>query len=291
MALSIGEWYAARAGQRLNSCGGYLGECVSLVQNYSSIVLGVPGCPIFPVPAAKDMAGARPDYFTWVPNTPAGVPPYGSIVVFNGRMGGGYGHTGVAIEGCDTNQVRIIQQNDPYGSGASIKVYNYNNVLGWLVPKSASAPPQTGGNEMIINDSNNYARANKLHLQVRGRALPQDAFNAFVGKPWLTFIETLSDDPEADQHLHQADVGAVALRDNWQQQILTLQDNVKVQQGQIDSLGKQVEALKKQLDAAGGGGIDQATKDQIKETNVIVKGIKTSVDWLVNAFKGIFNIK
>lgn len=246
--MTIGQWYAARAGQRLNSRNGILGECVSLVQNYAENVLGVPGTPVFPVPYARLMAGSRPDYFTWVANTPEGVPPYGSIVVFNGRMGGGYGHTGVAIEGSDTNQVRVIQQNDPLGSGASIKVYNYNNVMGWLVPKSQAVPnPPQGGNDVIINDENNYARANKLHLQVRGRALPRDAFNAFVGKPWLTYIETLSDDQEAYDHETNANVGAVAIRDNWQQQIYTLQDQNKVLQGQVDSLAKQVKELQAQV--------------------------------------------
>jgi len=244
--MTIGEWYAQRAGQRLGSRGGITGQCVALVQNYAENVLGVPGTPVFPVPAAKDMPGQRGDYFRWVANTPSGIPPYGSIVVFNGRVGGGYGHTGVAIEGSDTNQVRIIQQNDPMGSGASIKVYNYNNVVGWLVPKSQAEQPQ-GGNDVIINDNNNFARANKTHLQIRGRALDRGIFNAFVGKGWLTFIEALSDDQEAYDHEAAATLGAVARRDNWQQQIYTLQDQNKVLQGQVDSLAKQVKELQAQI--------------------------------------------
>ncbi|MBA3678590.1 hypothetical protein H0W80_00080 [Candidatus Saccharibacteria bacterium] len=247
--MTIGEWYAQRAGQRLGSCGGgsqNIGQCQQLVQLYALEVLGVPGCPAFPVPYARLMMGTRTDYFTTVPNTPSGVPPYGSIVVFNGRVGGGYGHTGVAIEGSDTNVVRIIQQNDPMGSGASIKIYNYNNVMGWLVPKSQAVQPQ-GDNDVIINDNNNFARANKTHLQIRGRALDRGTFNAFVGKGWLTFIEALSDDQEANDHEAAATLGAVARRDNWQQQIYTLQDQNKVLQGQVDSLAKQVKELQAQI--------------------------------------------
>lgn len=242
--MSIGEWYAQRAGQRLNSRGGILGECVSLVQNYAENVLGVPGTPVFPVTYARLMPGTRPDYFTWVANTPSGVPPYGSIVVFNGRVGGGAGHTGVAIEGTDTNQVRVIQQNDPFGSGASIKVYNYSNVMGWLVPK-AQAPQ--GGNEMVINDENNYARFNKLHLQVRGRPVDRATFNNFVGQSWLKVIEVFSDDQEANIHEQNATIGATAVRDNWQQQIYTLQDQNKTLQAQVDSLAKQVKELQAQV--------------------------------------------
>lgn len=269
--MTIGEWYTQRAGQRLNSRGGILGECVSLVQNYAENVLGVPGTPVFPVPFARLMAGARPDYFTWVANTPDGVPPYGSIVVFNGRMGGGYGHTGVAIEGSDTNQVRVIQQNDPLGSGASIKTYNYNNVMGWLVPKAQA--PQGGGDEMIVNDENNYARFNKLHMQVRGRPVNRATFNAFVGSSWLHAIEVFSDDPEADQHAHNADIGAIAVKDNWQQQIYTLQDQNKALQSQVDSLAKQVKELQAQV---GNNGDTQLLNNfgQILQQLIVRLGIK-----------------
>lgn len=227
--MTISQWFAKYQGQRVNSCGGLLGECVALVQLYANEVLGVGGCPVFPVPYAKNMVGARPDAFTWIPNTPSGVPAYGDIVVFSGAVGGGYGHTGVAIEGSDTNQVRVIQQNDPYGSGMSIKVYNYNNVLGWLHPKSATPTPvpSTGGVDVINQGDNEYARANKLHMQVRGRPLQKSVFDQFVGSTWLHYIEVLSDDPEADAIQHNQDVGAVAVRDNWPGQIYSLQDQLK----------------------------------------------------------------
>lgn len=218
--MTISQWYPTVAGKRVNSCGGILGECVALVQKYANEVLGVNGCPVFPVPAARLMVGARPDAFTWIPNTPTGIPPYGAIVVFNGRVGGGYGHTGVAIEGCTLTQVRCIQQNDPLGTGVSIKVYPYTNVSGWLVKKeTAPVVVNKGDNDMIQAGDNYYARANKLHTQVRGRALPKEVFNLFVGKSWLHFIETLSDDPEANNWYENGQVGSIARRDNWQKQI------------------------------------------------------------------------
>lgn len=221
--MTISEWYAQNAGKRLNSRNGILGECVSAVQNYAENVLGVGGSPVFPVPYARLMTGIRSDAFDWIPNTPTGVPQYGDIVVFNGRMGGGAGHTGVAIEGSDTNQVRVIQQNDPTGSGLSIKTYPYTNVSGWLHPKSNAGTPAQGG-EMIIGSGENwYGRLNKLHQQVRGRDLGRDVFNSFVGQDTLKFIEAVSDDPEADAVQHAQEVGTVAVRDKWDQQIYTLQ--------------------------------------------------------------------
>lgn len=264
--MTISQWFPTVVGRRVNSAGGILGECVALVQKYANEVLGVSGAPVFPVGSAKDMVGSRPDAFTWVPNTPTGVPPYGSIVVFNGRVGGGYGHTGVAIEGSDTNQVRVIQQNDPYGSGVSIKTYPYTNVSGWLVPKSNNAgAPAGSGEDMINQGANEYARANKLHLQVRGRPLEKSVFDQFVGSSWLHYIEILSDDPEANNWQQNAIVGNVARADNWEGQIHTLV-------AQVQDLQKQVDELKKQTSS----GLDQETKDQIKESNGILKWIKAA---------------
>lgn len=228
--MTISEWFPTVAGRRVNSAGGILGECVALVQKYANEVLGVSGAPAFPVPYARLMAGARSDAFTWIPNTPAGVPQYGDIVVFNGNVGGGAGHTGIAIEGTDTNQVRLIQQNDPTGSGASIKVYPYNNVSGWLHPKTNAAPPAQGGNDMIGNGENWYNRLNKEHVQKLGEEFPRKDFPWWVGKDLLNFVEATSDNPTAEK---RAQVATVAIRDNWE--------------GQINNLSKENKELKAQL--------------------------------------------
>lgn len=246
--MTISQWYPTVAGKRVNSAGGILGECVALVQKYANEVLGVSGAPVFPVPAAKDMVGSRPDAFNWVANTPTGVPPYGSIVVFNGRVGGGYGHTGVAIEGSDTNQVRVIQQNDPYGSGVSIKTYPYNNVSGWLVPKSNNAgTPAQGGTDVVIQGENEFARANQLHVQLLGRPLSRETFNNLVGKSWLNVIEIFSDHKETRQQQEVLQVGRVAVADKWQQQIYDLQAQNKTQQTALDEMGKQIRELQAQV--------------------------------------------
>lgn len=246
--MTISQWYPTVSGKRVNSCGGILGECVALVQKYANEVLGVSGCPVFPVPAARLMVSARPDAFTWIPNTPTGVPPYGAIVVFNGRTGGGYGHTGVAIEGCDLNQVRVIQQNDPTGSGVSIKVYPYTNVSGWLVKKETNIPQQ-GGDKMNQGE-NEYARANDLHIKLRGRVLDRNIFNQLVasGTSWLRYIEILSDDPEAQARQQDATVGQVARRDNWEGQIHTLVQQFADSQKQVATLTETTKKLQTTVD-------------------------------------------
>lgn len=242
--MTISEWYPTVAGRRVNSCGGLLGECVALSQLYSNEVLGVGGCPVFPVGAAKDMPNSRLDAFVYIPNSVTGIPPYGSIVIFNGRVGGGYGHTGVAIEGCDLNQVRVIQQNDPTGSGVSIKVYPYTNVSGWLVKKENNVP-QPGGGDVMNQGENEYARANDLHLKLRGRALDRNIFNQLVAgrTSWLRYIEILSDDPEAQARQQDATVGQVARRDNWEGQIHTLVQQFADSQKQVATLTETTKKL------------------------------------------------
>lgn len=247
--MTISDWFPTVAGKRVNSKGGLLGECVALSQKYANEVLGVSGAPVFPVQFARDMANSRPDAFTWVANSPAGVPPYGSIVVFGGRTGyvvidgkGIYaGHTGVAIEGSDTNQVRVIQQNDPTGSGVSIKTYPYTNVSGWLVPKTnqTNTPPSGGGDDMVVNGENEFARMNQLHVQLLGRPLGRDVFNSLVGKSWLTVIEIFSDHAETQARQQQYTV--------MQQQIAAQAEQIKQQQADMASLAEQVKDLQAKL--------------------------------------------
>jgi GH25 family lysozyme M1 (1,4-beta-N-acetylmuramidase) len=145
--MTIQEFINQWQGQLVPSCGGITGQCVSLSQQWAQ-ANGVSGCPVFPVAAAKDMAGSRPDFFDWTPNTPSGVPPAGAIIVFDSRYGGGYGHTGVCTGRADTNTFDMFQENDPGGSGAHVKTYNYNGCSGWLTFKSVTPP--LADNEGIV---------------------------------------------------------------------------------------------------------------------------------------------
>ena len=105
--------------------------------------------------------------------------------------------------------------------------YNRNNgFLGYINPTFNAGTP-AGGEDMINQGANEYARANKLHLQVRGRPLEKSVFDQFVGSTWLHFIEVLSDDKEADNWQENAKVGSVARQDRWDLQIYSLQDQLK----------------------------------------------------------------
>ncbi len=129
MSVTLQQFIGAWSGKMIPSRGGITGQCVSMVQHWAEDQ-GVTGTPVFPVPAAKDMPGKRPDFFTWVANTPTGVPSPGDIIVW-GTGVGQWGHTAIFIDGNATS-FRSFDQNWPTGSAAHVQAHNYNGVLGWL---------------------------------------------------------------------------------------------------------------------------------------------------------------
>lgn len=81
---------------------------------------------------------------------------------------------------------------------------------------------------MIIGSGENwYNRCNITHWAIRGRELSRETFKGFVGKEFLTFVEVCEDDPEAAMVSNWQNVGKVAVTDRWDQQIYTLQDQLK----------------------------------------------------------------
>lgn len=127
--MNLNDFINQNTGKMVGSRGGIAGQCVSLAQAWAE-ANGVGGTPVFPVAAAKDMAGARGDAFNWIANTPTGVPQPGDIMVWNTAVGP-YGHTAIFVSG-DANGFTSFDQNWPVGSSAHKQAHNYNGVVGWL---------------------------------------------------------------------------------------------------------------------------------------------------------------
>jgi hypothetical protein len=196
--------------------GVYGAQCFDLVNRWSTYLGYRPFTGLY----AYGIIDQTQGNYTKILNSPTAVPQAGDIIVWNSRYGGGYGHTAIASGIGDTNFFESFDQNYPTGSPAHLVRHSYDGVIGWLRPNKLT----TGGNMAVIGSGDNwYARLSKLHEQVRGRPLGRDVFNAFVGKDLLTYVEAVSDDPEADAVQNYQNVGAVAVKDNWQQQIYTLQ--------------------------------------------------------------------
>jgi len=243
----VDRFYARTNGQRINSCGGIMGQCVAGVQSYTNVELGIGGCPAFPVAGAKDMFGTRTDAFDWVRNTPTGVPPRGAIMVWNANMGGGWGHTGVVVS-ANVNNFNAYQQNDPYSSGMHVKAYDYNNVIGWAIPKGGQlnppAPPQPtppGGDIMDTNSGKELYRT----------GLHREAENDVAASQWngLSAGEALKRLRGAQEW--QNTDAAIKTAPSLQQQVTELNAKVNALMVENTALKKKCADLEAQIAAMG----------------------------------------
>lgn len=140
MAISVADFVAQDNSKSLKSLHGIAGQCVSVPSVYA-VANGWP-----------ELFGAGDDtaLHIWdngvagydkVPNTPLGVPAVGDFVFFNSSFGGGAGHVGVVSRPASVANVTLFEQNDPYGSAAHEKTYNYSAVLGWFHHPSVVVTP------------------------------------------------------------------------------------------------------------------------------------------------------
>lgn len=127
------------------------------------------------------------------------------------------------------------------------KAFTNVHYLGWGESVNDVKVIEKGADMELIRDTDNeYGRWSKLFHQVRGRSGSRDEFRqSAVGRTWLNAIEILSDDPEADRAQDAQNVGQVAIRDNWQGQIESLQAKLEARSKDtelLDLLAKRLSA-------------------------------------------------
>jgi hypothetical protein len=249
--MTIQDFINQHNGQWLDFDGVYGAQCVDLVQFWSKAL----GGPVFSG-NAKDIAGQTRGFYTWVPNSPSGVPPMGAIVVWDGGFNNGPGHVGIRCGNANTSNFDAFVQNDPGGPNggpAHIKNYSYYHVAGWLVPPVAV---DNQGETIVIvgNGDNWFNRFDKTMYQIRGRHASRSELDQFVGKDSLHMLEAISDNPEADDATKSQEVGKQARQDDWPGQINTLLARVDevtkiadTRKTQMDDMQKQIDTLKAQV--------------------------------------------
>lgn len=121
--------------------GAYGKQCVDYVNEYAKDVLGIKNAfvgPRFAYQCYTDYA----DYpnirnnFNRVPNAKTNFPNKGDVIVWSKERNGYAGHIAVVL-GATEHTIKVAEQN--YDGKGSVREYtypNYNNVLGWLVPKN-----------------------------------------------------------------------------------------------------------------------------------------------------------
>lgn len=159
------SWKQSVLGQKLDIDKQYGDQCVDVDLSYGQALFpGVSWNTVFPPTAyAKDLGATHnPTYFDWVVNNHSDVnqlPSQGHILVFGPTPASGYsnptnnpaGHTGV-VDSATSSGYTIIMQDGINPGGVTFEQsqpWKFRPALGWLVPKTASAPapppaPTTG---------------------------------------------------------------------------------------------------------------------------------------------------
>ena len=130
-------------GKFVNFDTAYPNQCVDLSKQWEYDN----GWPIITGNACKEPDNADKNFYTWISNTPTGIPKEGDLIIWNCSVGNGSGHIAIFIEG-DANSFRSFDQNYPTGTPAHIQNHTYKNILGWLSPNVLHQPE---GAQMTID--------------------------------------------------------------------------------------------------------------------------------------------
>ena len=136
--MTLEQFISKYLGKKVDFDGYYGGQCVDLYRQYVKDVLGFPQSPGVGG-AAEIWDSASPEYYEFIKNTPLGIPERGDIVIWNRRVGGGFGHVAIFLDG-DVNSFTSLDQNWPTLNEVTKTKHNYSCVIGWLRPKEDSMP-------------------------------------------------------------------------------------------------------------------------------------------------------
>lgn len=148
---TLDQFVNTNLGKSLDFDHQYGAQCVDLINFWAQAL----GKRPFSGVNAIGVPGLNHDQWTWVPNTPAGVPPAGAIVCFaananyNDIKTGPAGHVDLARGGGNTNTFPGFDQNWNDVQKCEEVSHSYDAVLGWLVPIEAAPAPSGGMAEAI----------------------------------------------------------------------------------------------------------------------------------------------
>lgn len=137
--MTLDQFIERYLGKKVDYDNFYGGQCVDLYRQYVKDVLGYPQSPGVGG-AAEIWDTADPKYYDKIPNTPSGVPNKGDIIIWNRRVGGGFGHVAIFLYG-DVNSFTSLDQNWPTLDLVTKTQHTYSSVIGWLRPKETMADP------------------------------------------------------------------------------------------------------------------------------------------------------
>lgn len=168
-------------------------------------------------------------------------PRAGDFVIYDASIGSIYGHINFCTR--DWNGTNFMAYDSNWDGDKTVHqvVHNLRSVIGMIRLK--------GANDMIPDDDNSFYRWSDMFVRFRGRSPSREEFRkSAVGLSWLRAVEILTDGAEAAEAQHAQEVGQVAIRDNWSQQIADLLVNLKASQDDATAWKQNFATLQKQID-------------------------------------------
>ncbi len=254
------------------------GECVQLACYFVAEVWAKP--VIWANAAEWFYGGAFPEQYSRF-SISGGPPPPGSLVVWDRSLpnSGGAGHIAICLEARPGSPTFVSLDQNWGGKYVHKVTHTYNNVIGWILPaggKGAGAPE--GVKMTVIPDSDAYylRYGRKAAGAIRGRHLTREEFRKhLVGLTDLRALEVLLDNPEADAVQQAQDIGLLALRDRWADQIHGLEAIQTNQQGIINQLNQAITKLTED-----GTKDTEATRAGVEDIALLTAQLETAHDEL-----------
>jgi D-alanyl-D-alanine carboxypeptidase len=180
MAKSLEEWKNQVYGKTIDLDNQSF-DCVDVSKHWIVYLSGVRWQESAGWGNAKDIYSFW--HTTYLEKVPRGnAPKLGDIVVMNGQIGGGYGHTGVVV-GIDGQNITIYQQNtftqQPVYTGTFNAYVSY--ITGFLRPKVSfdinMNTPMQPYQRKTVNDTVNYRDAASLSGVVLQKFNPNEVYD------------------------------------------------------------------------------------------------------------------
>ena len=169
-------------------------------------------------------------YFELIPNTPAGIPQVGDLVVFSKEIGGIAGHISIATGEGDTNSFKSFDQNFGIDKHCRIVDHTYSAVLGWLRPRVQELSDDT---KRALSLLEQYKTSNGLgNLESTVRALVGFADDIVAVKN-----ELLEYKNGENLRIETAKNEAIKIRDEyWQSQVASANKIIQELNQKVDVL-------------------------------------------------------
>lgn len=192
--MTLNEFITKYSGKKLDWDNAYGGQCVDLFRFFVDEVLGLPQ-PKGVVGAADfwlnyDSDPILKNNFDKIPNTPDFKPIAYDVMIWNKKMGGGFGHIGVVADNKATlDEFTSFDQNFRAINVCELTKHTYSSTYGVLRPKKITMPDEL---QKVLGHYN-VKTADELILMV-------DKEFGFLksGRETIVKLETLTKTQKAD---------------------------------------------------------------------------------------------